>query len=418
MANDSEDSRSPSPSPDSYNSDSPPPLPRRRDKDDAQDADADAQSKSAKKYDLSVAVCRDFTRGRCSRSPCRYAHPPPSVAIDGDQVTVCYDSLRDRCARGYGCRYYHPPPHLRVKMQETIGIQATRAPAGYQAEPVMPMDVVHASHSLPSSLPAASPPSQKSMNRPSIEVCRDFVRGRCARRAEECRFAHHMPTGGDGEYIIVCHDFLRGRCQRDACRYFHAPSHLRSRIKDLPGDSVDLDHGGHNSGFEGAYALSGGSYEQQAAKRMRIEDHHYQTSAEPYYGGHGASLYPVSPMPLPPLPPPPLVASHVVHPAPVVKDEDRLPVCRDYLRGKCSRCTACRFVHPESHTQVVDNYVTVCRDSLRGKCGREWCRFHHPPTKHATKEVNGGSTTGDVSNSGLSENVENWDDSEPSSSEA
>lgn len=33
--------------------------------------------------------------------------------------------------------------------------------------------------------------------------------------------------------LQVCQDFLRGKCERDACRYLHPPDHLRSRIRDV-----------------------------------------------------------------------------------------------------------------------------------------------------------------------------------------
>lgn len=318
-------------------------------------------------------------------------------------MTVCYDSLRDRCARGYSCRYFHPPPHLRVKMQEATGIQGVRNPAAYQVDPVMSSDGLYGPHSLPSSLPMASTHKQKGLTRPTLEVCRDFVRGRCARRAEECRYAHHIPNSDDGDYAIVCQDYLRGKCQRTSCRYFHAPNHLRSQIKDrlLGSHPGDDEHGHHSASFEGAYGYGGGLYDQQSSKHMRVDDY----SSSHYYGqGQGASLYQATPLPPPRvsaiMPPPPPRAS---------KDEDKLPVCRDFhLRGNCSRAASCRFVHSDAHVQVVDNYVTVCRDSVRGHCNRERCRFYHPPSKHASHSKNG---SGNMS----PQSTENWDNSEASS---
>ena len=36
----------------------------------------------------------------------------------------------------------------------------------------------------------------------------DFVRGRCTREADECRYAHHAPTAGEGDSVIVRADYL------------------------------------------------------------------------------------------------------------------------------------------------------------------------------------------------------------------
>eukprot|EP00250_Pteridium_aquilinum_P015378 c22551_g1_i1 orf=114-1358(+) len=338
------------------------------------------EARASKKYDLMLPVCRDFTRGRCSRPPsdCRYAHPPSSVVIDGNEVTVCYDSLRDRCARGYGCRYFHPPPHLRAKMQESTGIQGARNSTYYQA---MPYDGHHGSHALPP--PPSSVRGQKEVMRPTLEVCRDFVRGRCARRSEECRYAHHIPGSGDGDYAIICQDHLRGKCQRPSCRYFHCPNHLRSQIKDRSLGSYSRDDDrGHTDGGYGPYGYDGGLYDRQTPKHMPMDDY----SSSHYYGqGHyqGASL--------PPPPPPPAVLPSP--PPRALRDEDKLPVCRDFhLRGNCSRESSCRFVHPDSHVQVADNYVTVCRDSVRGHCKRDRCRFYHPPAKRSSHARNGNGS--------------------------
>ena len=45
---------------------------------------------------LLVEVCREFQRGKCSRTEdeCRFAHPPTHVAIQNGKVTACFDSLK------------------------------------------------------------------------------------------------------------------------------------------------------------------------------------------------------------------------------------------------------------------------------------------------------------------------------------
>ncbi|EFJ29436.1 hypothetical protein SELMODRAFT_440790 [Selaginella moellendorffii] len=297
-----------------------------------------------KRRSLSVPICKDFGRGRCSRPvhECRYAHPPPTVAVEGDQVTICYDSLRDRCARGISCRYFHPPHHIRVATQEAVGIDPS--PLGLE---------LRASNLLL----GPSPTSLITISRPSIEVCRDFVRGRCKRESDECRFAHHVPAAGDGDYAIVCQDFMRGRCERETCRYFHPPDHLRSRVKDIGGVPAAVSNPPRYD-LPGVYCSYPG-YENQA-KRMRLDEVLLDKSSNLLLEAAGQSLPVFRPC------------------SPPRNDQDRLPACRDFLRNKCARSSSCRFVHPAPYTQVVDGYVTLCRDSLRGKCLREACRFHHP----------------------------------------
>lgn len=45
---------------------------------------------------LLVEVCREFQRGKCSRTEdeCRFAHPPAHVLIQNGKVTACFDSLK------------------------------------------------------------------------------------------------------------------------------------------------------------------------------------------------------------------------------------------------------------------------------------------------------------------------------------
>jgi len=64
------------------------------------------------------------------------------------------------------------------------------------------------------------------------QVCRQFLRGSCNRKEEECRFAH-PPKNADVNHdntVTACIDFIKGRCKREPCRYFHPPSHLKPRV--------------------------------------------------------------------------------------------------------------------------------------------------------------------------------------------
>jgi len=45
---------------------------------------------------LTLEVCREFARSKCSRSDdeCKYAHPPPHVDVQNGRVMCCFDSIK------------------------------------------------------------------------------------------------------------------------------------------------------------------------------------------------------------------------------------------------------------------------------------------------------------------------------------
>lgn len=58
-------------------------------------------------------------RGACKRaeSECRFAHPKEGVIqLDDGSVTVCMDAIKGRCSRS-PCRYFHPPLHLQAQIK-------------------------------------------------------------------------------------------------------------------------------------------------------------------------------------------------------------------------------------------------------------------------------------------------------------
>uniref|UniRef100_A0A0B7A927 C3H1-type domain-containing protein n=1 Tax=Arion vulgaris TaxID=1028688 RepID=A0A0B7A927_9EUPU len=68
---------------------------------------------------LTLEVCREFQRSKCSRSDleCKFAHPPPHVEIQNGRVVACFDSIKGKCQRkDPPCKYLHPPQHLREQL--------------------------------------------------------------------------------------------------------------------------------------------------------------------------------------------------------------------------------------------------------------------------------------------------------------
>jgi hypothetical protein len=79
-----------------------------------------------------------------------------------------------------------------------------------------------------------------------IEVCKEYLRGRCNRKETECRFAHppdNINISPDNT-VTCCIDFIKGRCKRDPCRYFHPPEHLAARFKSGPPPGRKRPYGG------------------------------------------------------------------------------------------------------------------------------------------------------------------------------
>ncbi|XP_052217360.1 muscleblind-like protein 2a isoform X22 [Dreissena polymorpha] len=68
---------------------------------------------------LTLEVCREFQRSKCTRSDqeCKFAHPPPHVEVQSGRVTACFDSIKGKCQRKEPpCKYLHPPQHLREQL--------------------------------------------------------------------------------------------------------------------------------------------------------------------------------------------------------------------------------------------------------------------------------------------------------------
>ncbi|XP_078379962.1 muscleblind-like protein 3 isoform X2 [Oculina patagonica] len=223
---------------------------------------------------LLVEVCREFQRGKCSRTEdeCRFAHPPAHVLIQNGKVTACFDSLKGRCHREK-CKYLHPPKHIKAQMenngrllqqqqqqqqQQQIALQQQAfAPLAQQmltnpsfSISAWPLSVPGSNGTylqqpvafLPDASALAQAPSRRLDKSDKLEVCREYQRGSCSR--EECRYAHpprHVSVDSSDGMITVCMDFMKGRCQREMCRYFHPPPHLQGRVRAAQQQSLMLE---------------------------------------------------------------------------------------------------------------------------------------------------------------------------------
>ncbi|XP_034042027.1 muscleblind-like protein 2a isoform X2 [Thalassophryne amazonica] len=243
---------------------------------------------------LTLEVCRQFQRGNCSRSDeeCKFAHPPKSCQVENGRVIACFDSLKGRCSRE-NCKYLHPPSHLKTQLEingRNNLIQQKTAAAmlaqqvqlmipGHSLQPVPTFSVTQGlgsnaalgyapyitplSHGMSlvptemfpntslivsgtppvtiqststssSSSSSSSSPTQKLQRTDKLEVCREFLRGNCARGETDCRFAHPSDSpmiDTIDNTVTVCMDYIKSRCSREKCKYFHPPAHLQAKIK-------------------------------------------------------------------------------------------------------------------------------------------------------------------------------------------
>jgi hypothetical protein len=197
-----------------------------------------------------------------------------------------------------------------------------------------------------------------------LEVCREFLRGICNRSEEECKFAH--PPGDvlldpmDG-MVTVCMDFIKSRCSRDCCKFFHPPAHLQARVK-----ANQL-----GSPLSPPYMTS-----------MMFQDPSHSPVMFPMYSPHlqmsGTPNNPFMPMFF--FPPSVIPDTEFSSPSRNPKGENQmLPVCRDFLSGRCER-PSCRYIHlQDKNVEVTDGKVTVCRDASKGRCIRTNCKYYHVP---------------------------------------
>jgi len=205
----------------------------------------------------------------------------------------------------------------------------------------------------------------------SEEACKDYARGMCD-RGTSCKFAHIPPADKE-----VCHDFLAGKCFRrpNACKFFHDFDQRREREMQRSGSTGTEGPAGGRAGFA-RVIYEDGTEEWVPRERIKpgAEDpddtrevcHDFQRGT----CGRGRSC----------------------------KFRHTIERCREFATGSCRRGLTCKFSHgerdrwgssfdrdrrmsdfaPPRGRSLSGEAREVCREFLRGICSRgRDCRFSH-----------------------------------------
>lgn len=221
----------------------------------------------------------------------------------------------------------------------------------------------------------------------TVEVCREFIRHRCDRSENKCRYAHppsecHVVNGR----VTCCVDHIKGRCKREKCRYYHPPSHIGEEV--LRSTSSQRPRAAEPRSFRSqsppplSAPLSRELMIPQVPPVLGLVNPQLAEILQGYKNALDTAL----------------MATKLISvsqsqgssttrelPVPRMRSEprrtDTLEVCRQFLRGSCSRKEEeCRFAHPPTNVSVSpDNMVTACIDFIKGRCSHDPCRYFHPP---------------------------------------
>lgn len=224
----------------------------------------------------------------------------------------------------------------------------------------------------------------------TLEVCREFQRGTCLRSDAECKFAHPSSTCNvENGRVIACFDSLKGRCARDNCKYLHPPPHLKTQLEINGRNNLIQQKAATAMLFQQMQFLLPGA--QLSTMTTFPVTPSLATSASLAFNPYSSQMVPGLGLMPDLLPNTPLLIPGSPSGLPTISNDssaqkqprtDKLEVCREFQRGKCSRGEGdCRYAHPLEAAMVdcSENSVTVCMDFIKGRCARDKCKYFHPP---------------------------------------
>ncbi|CAF3520927.1 unnamed protein product [Rotaria sordida] len=256
---------------------------------------------------LTLEVCREYQRGKCTRSEqeCKFAHPPTHVEVNSGKVIACFDSLKGKCNRtNPPCKYLHPPQHLRdILLQNGRNNLILRSIAMNIAanQSIYPQTAAHMPYHNGAII---QNPMQQPTSLPSY---------------------HHIGPTAPGQSALLFNP---------AGQAFSIPlhaAHLQQLSQATPGTPMFSSDGAQY--FQPVTQLTAQATGQKSART------------------------------------------------------DRLEVCSDFQHGQClNTADTCPLAHPQTHCPLdTDGLVIVCVDYIKGKCIRDTCKYFHPPEHLVTQ---------------------------------
>jgi len=210
----------------------------------------------------------------------------------------------------------------------------------------------------------------------SQEPCKDFARGICDRGAS-CKYAHVPPADKE-----VCHDFLAGKCYRrpNGCKFFHDYDQLREREMQRGGNNM-VEAGGASNPRAGMARVIYEDGTEEWVQRERIKPDAVDGGADDREVCHDYQR-------------------GICMRGRSCKFRHSIEKCREFAAGSCRRGSSCKFAHGEKDRRsssflgdwrgpdfppsrregrsVSGEAREVCREFLRGYCSRgRDCRFSH-----------------------------------------
>ncbi|XP_052217342.1 muscleblind-like protein 3 isoform X5 [Dreissena polymorpha] len=296
---------------------------------------------------LTLEVCREFQRSKCTRSDqeCKFAHPPPHVEVQSGRVTACFDSIKGKCQRKEPpCKYLHPPQHLREQLLQNgrnnlilknLQFQAAQQAALNQGlmSGLIPVNRSTTEITTPA-LRQVIPQTNNNVAQYSSSTVQAFQRAHpemfeAGANKTTMAFPHTVLSAGQYSPMLA-HPYLGGTAPPTTAVAFSPYMNAGLQTVTVTGAQTNCESPALVSQHHGVIPTA---FSNMAA------------------------------------------ANKVARP-------DRLEVCREFQRGTCTRQPSeCRFAHPPDNVTVdtEENCVTVCMDYIKGKCTRDSCRYFHPP---------------------------------------
>ncbi|XP_053403737.1 muscleblind-like protein 3 isoform X15 [Mercenaria mercenaria] len=384
---------------------------------------------------LTLEVCREFQRNKCTRSDteCKFAHPPPHVEVQNGRVTACFDSIKGKCQRKEPpCKYLHPPQHLREQLLQNgrnnlilknLQLQAAQQAAMNQGMmpgliPIQPRpatelsaplrqnnNVAYSSPAVPQQFQRARPEMfEAGANKTAMAIPPTVVPsagqyppmlahpyiGGTPTPTSAVAFNPYLSAGiqtiavtgaqtnGESPSLVSQHPsgVIPTAFSSVPTAKLARPDRLESQVPGMVGQYKRVAVA-DAKGLPMYQPISNMTSYQQAIAAMQLNQPQYIPVSLPMVvAPEMATAMVTGPLPGS------IVASNA-HSVNYFDDNkqllDTLPVCKDFKLGLCQRPT-CKYVHViEDYVEVNEGRVTVCRDAVRGKCSRPTCKYYHIP---------------------------------------